>query len=243
MRRKFLFLLTALSLATAAEAGAQTAPERGRHELRVGDFTKLSVADGINVEYVCCPDSAGMAVLDSTGMPGNIIFDNNSKGKLRIYLSTDIAMSPPRGLPTVRVYSQSLKEVTNNADSAVVIISACPAEKIKLTQVGNGRITARNVEATTVEARIATGCGVIEIAGRCGKARLRCTGTGAIDAGRLESGRADCTIVGTGTIRCWVESGPINVSGTGTGKVYYLGSPTGIRSRQLGSIKTLPAAD
>jgi hypothetical protein len=46
--------------------------------------------------------------------------------------------------------------------------------------------------------------------------------------------------MGTGTIGCWVDGGELKVSGSGTGKVYYKGTPTKVTVRKLGTIKAIP---
>ena len=46
--------------------------------------------------------------------------------------------------------------------------------------------------------------------------------------------------MGTGTIGCKVNGGDLKVSGSGTGKVYYKGSPSKVTVRKLGTIKAIP---
>ena len=50
-------------------------------------------------------------------------------------------------------------------------------------------------------------------------------------------------LVGTGSIRCNVNDGPLSIKGSGTGKIYYRGTPTEIKSFQLGTIKAVPIKD
>lgn len=238
---KRLILTTILPMLALA-AVAQSNISAGRYQLTVGDFTSLQVGNGINVEYVSSADSAGTAVIFASGESTvkNIIFDNNGKGKLLVQLSTDIAVLQTDGLPTVRVYSQFLQEVRNDGDSTLRIVRAASTPKLKMRLLGNGRIVADSLDISTVNAAISTGSGTITLSGKCVEANLNCTGTGLVDAQELESAKVNCSLWGTGTIKCWVNDGPIKVKGSGTGKIYYRGTASKINSYQVGTIKTLP---
>lgn len=215
----------------------------GRYEVNVGDFKVLRVINDINVDYVCNPDSAGMVIFYTTADKSTaFMFDNNSKGKLSIQLSTDEALAP-KGLPTLRVYSKFLQEAQNDGDSLLRIVKVASAPKLKFKVVGNGKLSAPDLDATTVEAVLNTGCGTVEVSGKCTEAVLKVTGSGSVVAEKLNSGNAKCTIVGTGRITCNVEGGPLSIRGTGSGKVYYRGTPSEIKSLQLGSIKAIPIKD
>lgn len=233
-------IISAVATILAASAAAQSNITDGRYVLSVGDFTSLQIANGINVEYAANADSAGIAVY-STGQykPGVFIFNNNSKGKLKIELSTDIAVAPMTNLPTVRVYSQFLQEARNDGDSTLVLLSVAPTPKLKIRLIGNGKILADSLNITTVDASVNTGSGTIKLSGTCTEANLKCTGTGLIDAEWLDSNKANCTILGTGSIRCNIPDGPLKIKGSGTGKVYYRGTPSEIKSYQIGTIKAV----
>ena len=118
----------------AALTGTAQDGKVGRYEVKVGDFKVLRVVNDINVDYVCNPDSSGMVVFYTT--PDKVsafMFDNNGKGKLSIQLSTDEAMAP-KGLPTLRVYSQFLLEAQNDGDSLLRIVKVAPAPKLKFNK-------------------------------------------------------------------------------------------------------------
>ncbi len=61
---KWITITLSLLAALTATQGAAQAPTR--YELDVKDFSELKVTDGINVDYVCNPDSAGKAVFFAT---------------------------------------------------------------------------------------------------------------------------------------------------------------------------------
>lgn len=235
MKRNFLLL--ALALISVLSMAA--ADEIKRYEVNVGDFTSLRIINDINVEYVCNADSAGKAVYYTTANKAStFMFDNNSKGKVSIQLTTDESLAP-KGLPTIRIYSRFLQEAQNDGDSILRIVSVAPAPKLKFKLSANGKVVAHNISGTTIEAAIFTGNGTIEISGKCDEADLRCTGTGQILGEDLIADKVNCKLLGTGSIRCHVNNGPLSIKGSGSGKVYYRGTPTEVKTLQLGSIKAV----
>ena len=238
--RRVIFLLVFLAAATL---GVSAQDGLGRYEVKVGDFKVLRVINDINVDYVCNPDSAGMAVFYTTADKASaFMFDNNMKGKLSIQLATDEALAP-KGLPTLRVYSRFLQEAQNDGDSLLRVVSVAPAPKLKVKLTANGRVVANNLSGTDIEAAIVTGNGKIEVTGSCSEASLRCTGAGEVAADGLVADRVKCFLVVTGSIRCNVNGGPLSIKGSGTGKIYYKGKPSEIKSLQLGTIKAVPIDD
>lgn len=236
---KKLSIFAMIIIATVA-ATAQDG-KMSRYQVKVGDFKVLRVVNDINVDYVSNPDSAGLVVFYATPEKVNaFMFDNNGKGKLSIELSTDEALAP-KGLPTLRVYSKFLQEAQNDGDSLLQVLKVQGAPKLKFKVVGNGTLRAYDLDASTVEAMLNTGSGTVEVKGTCTEAVLKATGSGNVIADQLSATNAKCTILGTGTIKCKVNGGPLSIRGSGSGKVIYSGKPTEIKSLQIGSIKAIPA--
>lgn len=103
--------------------------------------------------------------------------------------------------------------------------------------MGNGRLSIRNIEATTVNASILSGHGIISIFGTANQANLKITGAGTIQADELKATKVSCTSAGTGTIACYpVEF--LSVGGLG-GTVQYRGQPE-VKKRFLTSVKIEP---
>lgn len=238
MKRNLILSLVAILSFAGMTA---IADEINRYELNVGDFTHLRIVNDINVEYVCNPDSAGKAVFYTSANKASVfMFDNNSKGKVSIQLTTDEALAP-KNLPTIRIYSQFLQEAHNDGDSTLTIVKLATTPKVKFRVSGNGKIVAHNLNGTTIEAEIFTGKGNINISGKCTEANLRCTGSGIVNAENLEAEKkVNCRLVGTGAIRCNIVNGPLIIKGSGTGKIYYRGAPSEIKSYQIGTIKAIP---
>ena len=70
-----LMVLVSLTL------GAQVS----RHEIQVGNFSRFSLIDNINVVYRCNADSAGIAVIECTPeVLQGLMFNLNSNGRLTL---------------------------------------------------------------------------------------------------------------------------------------------------------------
>lgn len=212
-----------ISLSLLASVAAVSAQNYTRYELDVNEFSELKVIDGINVDYVCNPDSAGKAVFHATpDMASQIIFKPD-KNKLEIQL-VPVEERINREVPKVTVYSTYLTYAENDGDSLLRVLTVAPGPKFTAKVIGNGRLSVRNIKASLVEGKLETGKGVIALYGTCNDARLSCTGTGQIQADGLTAKDVSCMILGTGTIGC-NPSSTLTVKGGGSGTVYYVGKP------------------
>ena len=214
------------------------AQETQRFVVKVGDFTQLSVVNHINVEYRCNPDSTGLAVF--TAMPelaNQIVFSNNNKGKLSLTVASDSIYK--KQVPKVVVYSGYLTHAENFGDSTLLITNVAPTPFVKFKLINNGTLKVASVEATTVEVEILTGKGDVEVAGKCTDLKVKNTGKATIDTENLVATNVNCRIIGTGKVYCRVNGGVLAVNGSGTGKVYYRGTPSEVKSFQLGTLKAI----
>lgn len=224
-------LFVAATLTLAAQAT--------RHEVRVGDFSRLVVTDGVNVDYRCNADSAGLAVMYCTKADADhFIFSMNKNGRLNIQLVNDFIEY--KNLPTITVYSSSLLEAENASDSTLRISGLPSMASFKVRLIDNGKIIVRGIRASHLELQILSGKGKIIAEGRCDDLALRLVGTGEIQADEVRAENVSCRIMGTGRIGCHVDGGELKVSGSGTGKVYYKGTPSKVGVRKLGTIKAIP---
>jgi len=233
MKRALISIL--LLTATAVIMCAQVT----RHEIKVGDFTRLVVVDNINVNYRCSADSAGIAVIECTqDIVNHLVFSLNNKGRLSIQVNE---MYERLGnLPPITIYSSSLDEAENASDSTLRISNLPPMAAFKLRNIDNGKIIARNLRASKLELQILSGKGKIIADGTCDDLAIRLVGTGEIQADGVKATNVSCRIMGTGSIGCDVNGGLLKVSGSGTGKVYYKGTPSKVTVRKLGTIKAIP---
>ena len=223
-------------MALVAMAGLAQAT---RHEVKVGNFTRLALVDNINVNYRCNADSAGVAVfMCPQDVADRLIFSLNGKGRLSIQVEDEYERLG--NLPTITLYSSSLEEAENAGDSTLRISGLPPMKEFKLRLIDNGKIIARGLRASQLELQILSGKGKIIADGSCDDLALRLVGTGEIQADNVTATQVSCRIMGTGRVGCHVNGGELKVSGSGTGKVYYKGEPSKVTVRKLGTIKAIP---
>ncbi|MBQ9556579.1 MAG: DUF2807 domain-containing protein [Muribaculaceae bacterium] len=233
MKKVLISLLLIVTMAVAA-SGQVT-----RHEVKVGNFTRLVVTDNVNVNYRCHADSAGLAVINCTqDIADHLIFSLNDKGRLSIQVEDEYERQGH--LPTITVYSSSLGEAENAGDSTLRIAGLPAMKAFKVRNIDNGKVIARGVRASKLELQILSGKGKIIADGSCDELAIRLVGTGEIQADNVLAGTVSCRIMGTGSIGCNVNGGELKVSGSGTGKVYYKGEPSKVTVRKLGTIKAIP---
>ena len=216
-------------------ADAQTT----RHEVKVGNFTRLALIDDINVNYRCNADSAGLAVIYCPQeIADHLMFNLSNKGRLSIQIDDMYEQLPQ--LPTITVYSSSLEEAENGGDSTLRVTGLPPMKYFKVRNTDNGKVIVRGVRASQLELQILSGKGKIIADGSCDDLSLRLIGTGEIQADQVVATDVSCRIMGTGSMGCHVNDGELKVSGSGTGKVYYKGTPSKVTVRKLGTIKAIP---
>lgn len=211
--------------------------ESKRYEIKVHDFTHLEVDNSIKVTYIANPDSAGLIVFNATpDMASRIYISDKGKGKVDIQCCADCTYD--MDFPDITIYSTRLTKVVNSGDSLVTVERNPPCERFDATLLGNGRLSIRDIEASKVDAKIATGSGQLIISGKCTKCNLMVTGTGTIQADRLKAVEGKATVIGTGTIGCDFSE-VVTVAGVGSGKVMYRVTPRKVKSHAIG-IKHFP---
>lgn len=213
------------------------ADELAAYRLNVQNFSEFTVVDGVSVDYYCRPDSAGWAVFYCTPEKASEIMFENKAEKLTIRSAADENVI--KNLPTIRLYSGILNKVENSGDSIVRIFAPAHVENLKISQIGNGKIEARDIDADNVEASITAGKGHLSLSGKADKAKIKNVSTGPIDASGLTVRQANCYLFGTGDIQC-MPTEQLRIYGAGSGKVYYHVKPNKITNRGIG-VKVLPA--
>lgn len=210
-----------------------------RHEVKVGNFSRLVLLDDINVNYRCNADSAGLVVFTCPQeVAKHLIFSLSDKGRLSIQVDDEYERQG--NLPTLTVYSSAIDEAENSGDSILRISGLPPMKIFKVRLIDNGKIILRGVRASQLELQILSGKGKIIADGSCDNLSVRLVGTGEIQADNVSAVSVTCRIMGTGSIGCDVHGGELKVSGSGTGKVYYKGNPSKVTVRKLGTIKAIP---
>lgn len=152
MRRVLISLLLAVTATLVASAQVE------RHEFKVGDFSRLTLIDDINVNYRCNADSAGMVVATcSQEVLDHILFKLSNKGRLSIQLDDFIERMDNQ--PTLTIYSSSLDEAENDGDSTLRVMGLPPMKAFKARLTDNGKIIVRGVHASQLELHILSGKG------------------------------------------------------------------------------------
>lgn len=229
MKHQLSFLFFTFVAAVMIQA---TAGDMNHYNLKLDDFHELKVVDGINVDYHCDPSRAGVVEFDASASVASAVIFEPGNGKLSIKLAA--SETPYVGLPTVHVYSSFLSGVSNEGDSLVRVISVAPGAKFSCRVMGNGTLSVRDVKASSVNATILSGHGLISIFGKCDNATLKITGAGQIQADDLQAVDVSCTSTGTGTINCFATR-RLTVGGL-SGKVLYRGTPE-VKKRFLSAVK------
>lgn len=220
------FVITLLlALVVPVCASAET------YSINVGEFSRLKVIEGINVDYRCNSDSAGVAFFECDD-PDRASAIGLTKNGEELTVSLTSANRVYDRLPTLRVYSSFLTKVENSGDSMVRVLTVAPCPNFNVTQIGNGRIVVRDISATRVRARITTGNGTIVLFGKCDEAVLNMTGTGHLQADGLKAATVKVSAYGTGSVGCF-PTGTLTVHGIGSTSIYYRGHPE-VRNRAVG---------
>lgn len=229
--KKLIIVCLALVASVCAMAQSRT------YRLEIGRFDKVKITDNVNVVYKSVPDSTGIAVFEGREEFANAFIFTNSKGKLLIQVNTEDVNNPE--LPVLYIYSDYLTDIENSSEFTATVNNTVSVPSFSAKQVGNGKIVARDLNAGEVNAYLATGKGVITLAGSCDKATYKMVGTGLIEAEDLKALEVKCSILGTGDIICWPEK-KLDVRGIGTTNIYYKGYP---EIKKVGGGKLKPIND
>lgn len=205
--------------------------ESSEYKLEVLPFNQLTIVDGVKVDYICNPDSAGWAVFTAHPEDASLITFHNSKEHLTIQTTAD--EHPLAGLPRIKVYSASLKSVENSGDSLVRVFLKEPVVEFKARQIGNGHLEVNGVDAQTFDGVVAAGKGTMEVNGKTDKAKFRNVSSGDIDALSLTAPEVNCFIFGPGSLSC-TPGKSLKIMGAGSGKVFYPVKPEKITNRSIG---------
>lgn len=190
--------------------------------LNVGQFSKVSVDDNVNVVYVGGDGSPSRVTYDGDQKYAKAFIITHKGNKLRIQVETLYVDDPE--LPTLYVYSDFLENASLSAESTLTLKSVAPGSNLDLSVMGNGTIIADNIKATKVGAAIKSGNGTVSISGHCQTANFSMLGNGTIQADRLEAVTVNCKMLGQGSIGCWPTE-ELKVRGIGNTKIYYKGTP------------------
>lgn len=230
------FLIALMSVMIAFQAQAQLLKKVSGNdkyvtkELKLSDFTKVSLSHAFNVIYKVNPDSAGIVRIYAEENIMEMLSIKSEKGKLSMKLNS--VRDPQFGVILVHMYSNALQEVKCDGSGTFEIQTPIESPEISLSVTGSGQIKAESVTCGVLEASVG-GSGDILVSGNVGFADLSVQGSGEIRALGLKAESGNAIVTGSGEIRCNVEK-ELKTVLTGSGKVYYEGKPA-IKSRTVGS--------
>lgn len=190
--------------------------------LPVGQFSKISVDDNVNVVYVGADGTPSRVTYEGDQKYAKAFIITHKGNKLRIQVETLYVDDPE--LPTLYVYSDFLENASLSSESTLTLKSVAPGSNLDISVMGNGSISADNIKATKVGASIKSGNGTISISGHCQTANFNMLGNGTIQADRLEAVTVNCKMLGQGSIGCWPTE-ELKIRGIGNTKIYYKGMP------------------
>lgn len=190
--------------------------------LPVGQFSKLSVDDNVNVVYMGADGSPSRVTYEGDQKYAKAFIISQKGNKLRIQVETLFVDDPE--LPVLYLYSDFLENASLSSEATLTLKSVAPGSKLDLSVMGNGSIVAENIHATKIGASIKSGNGTITISGHCQTANFNMLGNGTIQADRLEAVTVNCKMLGQGSIGCW-PTVELKVRGIGNTKIYYKGKP------------------
>lgn len=191
-------------------------------KLPVGQFSKISVDDNVNVVYVGADGSPSRVTYEGDQKYAKAFIISQKGNKLRIQVETLFVDDPE--LPVLYLYSDFLENASLSSEATLTLKSVAPGSKLDLSVMGNGSIVAENIHATKIGASIKSGNGTITISGHCQTANFNMLGNGTIQADRLEAVTVNCKMLGQGSIGCW-PTVELKVRGIGNTKIYYKGKP------------------
>lgn len=213
---KIKILMIAAVLLTALQISAK------QFTMPVGQFSKLSVDDSVNVVYVGGDGSPSRATYDGDAKYAHAFLITHKGDKLRIQVETAYVGDPE--LPTIYVYSDFLKNASLSADATLTLKSVAPTSELSVSVMGNGTLIADDLKVTKIGAAIKSGNGTISLSGHAQTADFTMVGNGTIQADRLQAVTVNCKILGQGSIGCWPDE-HLKVRGIGNTKIYYKGTP------------------
>ena len=213
---KIKILMIAAVLLTALQISAK------QFTMPVGQFSKLSVDDSVNVVYVGGDGSPSRATYDGDAKYAHAFLITHKGDKLRIQVETAYVGDPE--LPTIYVYSDFLKNASLSADATLTLKSVAPTSELSVSVMGNDTLIADGLKVTKIGAAIKSGNGTISLSGHAQTADFMMVGNGTIQADRLQAVTVNCKILGQGSIGCWPDE-HLKVRGIGNTKIYYKGTP------------------
>lgn len=224
--RIFLILImaTALQLSVLAQ-NKETREVRDFDEIQMRLGGKVFVTLGDKYEVILEGDEDYLEDIETEVKSGRLTIKDRRERSWKFWGNN-------RGRLTVYVTVKELKGAFVSGSGDIIGKSKFSADDFTVSISGSGDIELE-VEADYVSSRI-SGSGNIELAGKSAKAKLSISGSGKYFAEKMVVGDYNISMSGSGRGSVNVE-GELDVRISGSGKIYYMGKPTGVNSSVAGS--------
>lgn len=168
-------------------------------EMRLDDFSKMSVAGSFDVCFTQQPGRPEVAVTTSD----NLIEHLNIRVKdhtLCISWKEGINVSQVSKLE-VRVSAEQMNAIAVAGSADVELMNSLNAEDLKLSVAGSGDVKGGNISCNTLAASVA-GSGSLEIDGTlsCSSVQLSVAGSGNMELEALHAEKVEASVAGSGTL-------------------------------------------
>ncbi|MFO7830125.1 MAG: head GIN domain-containing protein [Bacteroidales bacterium] len=215
-----IFFITIILFANSVFATSIS--ENPKKEIKVGEFTKISLA--IPADLYLSQGDENEVYIDASDQILEKIEAEVKNGTLNIQFEKWYNY---RGFSDIKIYItvKQIEKLSLAGSGKIISQSPIKADKIGLFVSGSGDIEIDELIAANVGVMI-TGSGDIKIQGKSTANSLdaNITGSGDLESEEMEFNKADLTITGSGSINANVVD-EIDALITGSGRIYYKGNP------------------
>lgn len=159
-----------------------------------------------------------------------------SGGELHIKMEKQWQNRNWRHKPTIRIRVPELYALKVTGSGSIESRSTFSSESMDVAVTGSGKLQLP-LEAAELRVNI-TGSGTAQLSGNANTATVKITGSGKLDAEELVARECDIRISGSGS--CQIHSAnSLEARISGSGKIYYSGSPKHVNVQSTGSGKAV----
>lgn len=224
--RIFLLLIVATSIQLSVLAqNKETREVRDFDEIQMRLGGKVYVKQGNENEVILEGDEDYLEDIETEVRSGRLIIKDRRERSWKFWGNGSDRL-------TVYVTIKEFKGAYVSGSGDIIGQSKFATDDFTASISGSGDIELE-VEADYVSSRI-SGSGNIEFRGKSNKAKLSISGSGKYFAEKMLVGDYNISMSGSGRGSVNVE-GELDVRISGSGKVYYMGKPTGVNSSVAGS--------
>lgn len=219
-----------LSLLLLITVGAEA-----RKETReLDNFNKISLA--VPAQVYLEQGSGQLFEIEGDDEMLDHIITEVSGGQLHIKMEKEWQNRNWRHKPTIRIRIPELHALKVTGSGSVETQGLFRSESMDVAVTGSGKLQLP-LEAAELNVSI-TGSGTAQLSGTANTATVKITGSGKLDAEELVARECDIRISGSGN--CQIHSAnSLEARISGSGKIYYSGSPKNVNVQSTGSGKAI----